>query len=168
MKKILLLPFLYFSLYASSYNVQVIAVKKPSSLTKTFLKKVKKCQEHYATLHQGHYIKVQVGNFTTYAAAKEALGFFRKKVAKDAFIVHQKSTATKNVIASAHPKQIVHNTTIETKTLHTTVAKTTPPAQKSKTLSDCVEKCLCKTKREDEIAAAIAYYKHAGIYKFSH
>jgi hypothetical protein len=179
MKQIILILFFYMSVYAHDpYWVQVIAVKKPASITAGFMHKVNKYSKHHIIVHQAGYNKVLLGSFDRYQHAKSATNYFQKVIAKDAFIVmhspmiHTKQAPQKVVTAHVQTKKIdlTNDKTVAQVNITQAKAQTIAPQELNTTKKaplNCASLCNSKQRREDEIASAIEFYRHSNLYKFS-
>jgi len=88
MKTILFILLTIVLAYAKApFWVQVIAVKHPSSLTKQFLNKTKKCYKNYHIIHQNGYEKIWLGKFNSDISANNAKNFFQTCLSKNAFVI---------------------------------------------------------------------------------
>ena len=80
---ILLAPLLWAE---ARYSIQVLSVKKKSSITEEFMQRVKKISLPYTQKHIDGYHKVFIGEFQTRAAAASVLAKVRESVQANAFI----------------------------------------------------------------------------------
>lgn len=183
MKTILLILLIAILSYAKApYWVQVIAVKHPSSLTKQFLDKTRRCYKNYRIVQENGFEKVWLGKFDNDKVANNAKKFFQTCLTKNAFVVtgyinkkHKifKPLKVKTVAVTKITKKpffkvmkITANTVslqINTKYL---IEKKLASTQ-NQNPRQCDKICQKKHLRQSEIAAAIEYYKHSKYYKFN-
>lgn len=180
---LLILSAAVLSYAKTPYWVQVIAVKHPSSLTKQFLAKTKKCYAKYRIVHQNGFKKVWLGSFNSRKNAYNAKKFFQTCLSKNAFIV--KGYAKNNSKTAGHAK--VKTVVLATKPVKTVAAKAinitagtvslqinTKALTQNQTahkqnpaIKKCTVQCQKQQLRQSEIAAAIEFYKHSKYYRFS-
>ncbi len=186
MKTILLILLTIVLAYAKApFWVQVIAVKHPSSLTKQFLSKAKKCYKNYRIINQNGYEKVWLGKFKNATTANNAKNFFQTCLSKNAFVIsgyipkkhkkHNLIEARKSILLkpkkikktlSSQIMQITANTVslrINTKSL----AQTKVQNIQSPAVKEHAPICTKQQSRESEIASAIKFYRHSKYYRFN-
>jgi len=179
---------------SDKFSIQVISVKKKTSLTDAFMQKVRVTGLSYVEEEREGVHYVYLGQFNSRAEAKVSLVEVREKVSKDAFICERELTPTQPKLkmqqamlmaqartlkkmqkAEAKPKE-VELKTVEPIKIELPTEKMVITRESTKTIVPMnedvkTEEIYCtdtkQALRETQIASAIAFYEGSSYYTFA-